>query len=292
VSDALHLRFVSGALGQRVANVKSASRAGVLVALVALSSFGGAVSAQTPARQGEKPIEGIAKKPERTQRGPCDLGLISIVGNKFDIFDTSPSLVASLFVGERSSTRADWDLDDLVLSRVRAAAPGVNVRMINYDKEELRRSAQNRSMFGSFSADIRDFGRQVASGTTCHRYLIVHRASSLISSHQANVTGIGVVNVRGPLAWVGAYLYALTEMRLYDGPSFELIKQATASLGDEPTTAVIFTKPFKGPLRQIDVAAFPTRPEQAGTNQTFRAIIRSLLASSLDHTLPTLLHSQ
>jgi hypothetical protein len=90
----------------------------------------------------------------------------------------------------------------------------------------------------------------------------------------------------------GPHLYALTEMRLYDGRSFELIKQATASLGDELTAAALYTKPFRGPLRQIDVAAFPTRPEQAGTNQTFRAIIRSLLASSLDHTLPALLHSQ
>ena len=166
------------------------------------------------------------------------------------------------------------------------------VRMINYDKEELRRSAQNRSILRSFSSDIRDFARQVASGTSCHRYLLIHRASSLISSHQEDVTGIGVVHVRGPLAWVGAHLYALTEMRLYDGQGFELIKQATASLGDEPTTAAIFTKPFRGPLRQIDVAAFPTRSEQAGTNQTFRAIIRSLLAGSLDHTLPELLRSQ
>jgi hypothetical protein len=192
----------------------------------------------------------------------------------------------------RPILKADWDLDDLVYSRVRAAAPGVNVRMINYDKEELRRSAQNRSIFRSFSADIRDFARQVASGTSCHRYLIVHRASSLIFHHQEDAVGVGVVHVRGPLAREGAYLYALTEMRLYDGQSFELIKQATASLGDEPTAAALDAKPFRGPLRQIDVAAFPASPGQAGTNQTFRAIIRSLLAGSLDHTLPELLRSQ
>jgi hypothetical protein len=57
-----------------------------------------------------------------------------------------------------------------------------------------------------------------------------YRDSSLIFHHQEDVTGIGVVHVRGPLAREGAYLYALTEMRLYDGPSFELIKQVTASL--------------------------------------------------------------
>ena len=292
MSEALDLTFASGNLGKRVANVKSASRVGVLVAFISLLSFGGVVWAQTPARLGEKRIEDIAKTPQRTQSGPCDLGLISIAGNKFEIFDTGPSLIPSLFARERSSTKADLDLDDLVLSRVRAAAPGVNVRMINYDKEELRRSAQNRSILRSFSSDIGDFARQVASGTSCHRYMLIHRTSSLVFYHEEHVVGIGVVHIRGPLAMEGAYLYALTYIRLYDGQSFKLIKEAAASLDDEPTTAAIYAKPFRGPLRQIDLASFPTRPEQAGTNQTFRAIIRSLLASSLDHTLPALLRSQ
>jgi hypothetical protein len=88
-----------------------------------------------------------------------------------------------------------------------------------------------------------------------------------------------------------AYLHVLTSIRIYDGASFELIKAAPASMGDDPGPFEVPKnyKPVRGPARQIDVASLPATPQQAARNPAYRTIIESLLATNLDKTLPGLL---
>lgn len=226
----------------------------------------------------------------RTQRGACQLGLISIVGNKFWINDLGPTQ----FQRERRSTRAEWDLDNLVFARVRAAAPGLNVRMIEYDKEELRRGGQDRSfldrLFYSVASDVKDFARKVASTIPCKRYVVVYRQLYPVDGRRESVIGIGVVRIRNLFVKEQAFLYALTYIRTYDGASFELLDQAAASTGDDGSPMDFkHPAPFPGPKREIEIASFPAAPEQAAGDPAFRTTIRSLLASSLDRTLPKVL---
>jgi hypothetical protein len=228
----------------------------------------------------------------RMPGGSCQLGLISIVGNKFWIDDLGPFQ----FQHERRWARADWDLDNLVFARVRAAAPHLNVRKIEYDKEELRRGAQDRSfldrLFYSFASDIRDFARKVAFTTPCDRYVVVHREMHPVDGRREWVVGIGVVRIRDLFVKERAYLYALTSIRTY-GRNFELLDEAAASTGDDGGPMDFkHPAPFPGPKREIEIATFPAAPEQAAGNRAFRATIRSLLASSLDRTLPKVLRSQ
>jgi hypothetical protein len=272
-----------------------------VVVAFALSWFGTAALAQrqqaSPALSTRQPAAGRdvreaaaeASQRTRTHGGSCQLGVVSIVGNKFEFVDTG----LGQFDHQESWARIDWDLDDLVFSRVKAAASGINVRRIDFDKEELHRASQISSLFQSFDSRLRDWASKVASGTPCDRYVVVHRELYPIDGRREEALGVGAVHIRGYNLNESAYLHALTTIRLYDGTGFQLIEKAAATTGDDGGPMDFkHPAPFRGPKRQIDIASFPTTPQQAAINPAFRATIRSLLASSLDQTLPKILRPQ
>jgi hypothetical protein len=267
-----------------------------LVVALLLWSSGAPVFAQTEQPAPSKPAERIQSRAPADQKRPaarsqqaCQLGLISIVGNKFEMTDIGPLDLA--FMVKYSHDRADWGLDNVVFARVRAAAPGLNVQNIAYDKEELRRAAQEHRLLRSSANEIRDFARKTAANTHCDRYIVVHRGTGQIDGQPAVAVGFGAIRLKSMLGKQTAYLHVLTSIRIYDGASFELIKAAPASMGDDPGPFEVPKnyKPVRGPARQIDVASLPATPQQAARNPAYRAIIESLLATSLDKTLPGLL---
>jgi hypothetical protein len=127
----------------------------------------------------------------------------------------------------------------------------------------------------------------------CDRYIVVHRDVRRIDGTNTGAVGFGIALVQGLGIPDRAYLHALTYIRIYDGHSFELIKQAAASIGNDPA-------PFQpknylqilGPVHETDVSAFPQTPKQGAANPAFRAAIRSLLVESLDKTLPAMLQTK
>lgn len=260
-----------------------------LVVALLLWNSGGSAFAQSarPAGPATKPPAEL-KQPAAGASLACQLGLISIVGNKFEMTNVGPLDLA--FMVKYSHGRADWGLDDLVFARVRAAAHGLTVRNIAYDKNELLRAAQERGLFTSFATELRDFARKVAVNTHCDRYIVIYRRGGQIDGRPATAVGFGAIR----LATIGskdtAYLYVLTSIRIYD-KNFELIKTAPALIdeGPRPFEFPKDYKPIRGPAREIDAASLPATPQQAAQNSAFRTTIESLLAASLDKTLPGLL---
>jgi hypothetical protein len=258
-----------------------------------LSSFGGPILAETASSQKSNgvsravPVVATDKKgPGQVSRGACQLGLIAIVGNKFEI--TSEAHFA--FQNTHRYAPVDWNLDDLVYGRVQAAARGLAVRNISYDKVELHRASQKYQPFTSFASKILDFARKTSAGTSCDRYVVVHRELYPVATTRYSPVGFGITLVHSFPAADRAFLHALTSIRIYDGQTFELIKEARATTGPPP-------RPFDlsadwhtyQPVQEVDPAAFPTTPQQAAKNPVFRDAVRSLLVKSLDWTLPTLL---
>lgn len=260
-----------------------------LVVALLLWDSGGSAFAQSArsAGPGTKPPAEL-KQPAAASQQACQLGLISIVGNKFEMTNIGPLDLA--FMVKYSHGRADWGLDDLVFARVRAAAHGLGVQNIPYDKNELRRGGQQRGLFTSFADDIKDFVRKTAANTHCDRYIIVYRRGGQIDGRPATAVGFGAIR----LATIGrkdtAYLYVLSSIRIYD-KNFELIKTAPALIDEDPRPFEIPKnyKPVRGPAREIDIASLPATPQQAAQNPAIRTAIESLLATSLDKTLPGLL---
>jgi len=273
----------------------------VAVALV-LSCFAASASAQAqpapgtaatpatkPAAKKQSPTTKATAKPSgEAQNGPCQLGVIPAVGDQLVV----QKVGFTVFGNEDAEVPiGSWGLDDLVVTRVRAAvAPGIAVRRIAYAKEALTSLEQSKGLlFRDTKAELISLVRQIASGANCQRYVLVSRFIGQFSNTNQNVRGVGIVKWDHPLK-KQTYLYALTYIRVFDGQDFSIIKQGAASTNDESLVSrALMLAPVRGPNRELDEASFPAAPAGAATNPAFRDGVRALLTTSLDKTLPALL---
>src|SRR5262245_54625189 len=206
-----------------------------------------APAAAAPAPATKPPAKKTSAKPVgRADNGPCQIGVISDIGDQFVVQNVG----FTVFGNERSEVPAKgWGLDDLVIARVRAAAgPGVTVRRIAYAGDAFAELEKPGSFFRDMKAELSNAVRQIASGSNCERYVLVQRSTSRFSNLNQSVSGIGVVH------WVyRTFLFALSYVRIYDGQSFEVIKQGAATIDDEPLVArVLMSNPIRGPNRELD----------------------------------------
>jgi hypothetical protein len=183
------------------------------------------------------------------------------------------------------ATADGWGLDDLIVSRVRAAARGGAVRRIAFSREELARARDRNSgsFFRNRSSELKDFARQVAAGTNCDRYVVVHR-----STGGKPAFGIGIVKVVS-LHDSHIYLFVLMNVQVYDGHTFELISERLATIKDESFLASAYLNPIGGPYLALDERSFPAPRTEVVTDPILREGVRGLLAGSLDKTLPAML---
>ncbi|MBK3661542.1 hypothetical protein JJE66_09790 [Bradyrhizobium diazoefficiens] len=119
-----------------------------ILAVVAMASYALLSPSGGQVQFGPRPeaVRPAAKKPTVAPRapadaGPCQIGVIPIAGDLFMVEKFGPLKFLDKYM--RTSVTA-WALDDLVVSRVRAAAPGISVRRIPYTREELRSGGRQK----------------------------------------------------------------------------------------------------------------------------------------------------
>jgi hypothetical protein len=241
----------------------------------AQSSSTDVAAASTPARSA---VKGAAKtKP--AEGGLCQIGVIPIAGNLFLVEKFGPITLTDTY--ERVSVDG-WALDELVVSRVRAAAPGMSVRRIPFTKEELATQPRPLPRLGH-AENIREFAKYVARRRNCERYVLVHR-------HGGSQREFGI-GISKHYLGSNANLFAMMYIRVYDGRTFQLINEAPA-LMEEDTYANRFKYHLGGPSRAIDLAMFPEKAADAAANPVLRDGVRQMLTVSLDRTLPGMLRPQ
>jgi hypothetical protein len=256
--------------------------AAALVSYALLSPTGGQVQ---PAPKPEvvrpavrKPATAAPSAP--VESGPCQIGVIPIAGDLFMI----EKFGAFTFLDKYSHTSvAAWALDDLVVSRVRAAASGSSVRRIPFTREELKsggRVKQNPFFYRASTA-VEGFVRFLAPKLRCERYVVVHRHGG---SQREYGIGISQYPLNGPV-----FLFAMMYIRVYDGATFELIKEAPALMTEDTYIERVMHNPLGGPSTELDRTMFPEKPADAISNQVLRDGVRTMLTKSLDKTLPALL---
>ena len=186
-------------------------------------------------------------------------------------------------------TASGWGLDDLVFAKVRAAAGGSGVRRITYAKDAFKIYAQAPGLaFQNARTQLNDIVQQVTAGANCERYVLVTPTSSRFGNTNQGVTGIGVVHWDSILS--RAYVFSLTYIRVFDGQTFDVIKQDAASIdGHSALYQAVLGDIIRGPFRQFDSTSFPATPPDVLNNTAIRDDARALLTTSLDRTLPDLL---
>ena len=221
--------------------------------------------------------EATAKSRQPTDGGPCQIGVIPIAGNLFLV----EAFGHLKFMDTKARVAVDgWALDELDVSRVRAASPVVSVQRIPFTKEEL---AHHRTpmLFYDIDDDMREFAQNVSRGTNCERYVVVHR-------HGGNQPEYGIGISKRPFS-KEATLFAMLYIRVYDGRTWKLIRKAPALMTEDTYIERVLHNPLGGPSRQLDVAMFPDKPADARNSPVLRDGVREMLAKSLDKTLPALL---
>lgn len=247
----------------------------------------GMPAAKSAAKKPATKSKAAAKPAAAAETGPCQIGVISAIGDQFVV----QKVGFTMFGNEQTEVPVgSWGLNDLIVARVRAAAgPGVAVRRITYAKDAFARAEQPAPLFRDAKTELSGIVRQVAAGSHCERYVLVHRSTGQFSNLNQSVRGIGIVNWSNPIK-DHTYLFALTYIRIFDGQGFEVMKQGAASTDDESLMSrALMLKPIRGPNRGLDNTSFPSAPAEAAANPALRDGVRALLTASLDNTLPAML---
>lgn len=259
----------------------------VLAAALVSYALSSPSSGQVPPAPKPELVRPAAKKPAVAPRvpaeaGPCQIGVVPIAGDLFMV----EKFGALKFLDEYTRTSVTaWALDDLIVSRVRAAAPGVAVRRVTYTLKELRSGArrEQRPLFASYreTAAVRSFVQFLAPRLRCERYLVVHRHGG---TQREYGIGISQYPYGGPV-----HLFAMMFIRIYDGRTFEVIKEAPALMTEDTYIERMRSNFLGGPSMQLDRAMFPAKAADVVNNPVLRDGVRKMLTKSLDKTLPPLL---
>jgi len=222
------------------------------------------------------------------ETGPCSLGVISAIGDRFFV----DKFGVTVFETEETEVPIEgWGLDELVLTRVRAAAGAdPSIRKIGYPKGSFEPYYNPKSRFlpdprEGLPAIVRD----ITSNANCERYLVVTTFKGQIPGSNLTLNGIGTYN-RGLGSIIRhSHLFANITINMLDGKSYEKISSFAADTGSRLAEGLRITE---DPLEKLDNADFPDPPSRASNSASLRDRVRTLVAAKLDRDLPSYLKTQ
>lgn len=220
-----------------------------------------------------------AKLPAAAETGPCRLGVISAIGDRFAV----QKFGVTVFETEESEVAVEgWGLDDLVVARVRAADP--TVRRIAYPKGAFEPFYNPTSRFLPNPREgLPAIVRGISPTANCERYLVVTRFKGQLPGTNLMLDGIGAYN-RGLGTLIRhSHLFANVSLTLLDGSNYEPIRRPFAGLGTRLADGLRLTE---DPLTKLDNSLFPEPATAVPGNAALRERTRALVAARLDQTLP------
>jgi hypothetical protein len=264
----------------------------VFLLALALAHPALAQTAPTPAPK-PSPAKPVAKKPAPpkpdavAQRGPC-IGVIPHIGKRFVV----QKVGLTMFNNEHKEVPIEsWELGDLVVARVRAAADTrFAVRRIAYPANAFA-PYDNPPLFHIPENDLKGVVQTVAHGSGCERYVAVVESASQFSNTNQTVKGIGIVN-SGLFNSGATRLFVLTALFVFDGHTFDVLKKGAGTVdpersgGDSLLPGLILGSAIRGPSRGLKDFSWPPALDAV---MSLRDPTHSLLAESLDKVLPKLL---
>ena len=265
----------------------------VALALSCLVSFAWAQSQPAPAAvpAGPPAIKSASKKmtpknkpaaksPALTESGPCQVGVIPAVGNLFGV----QKIGITMFGNDYAEVPVEaWGLDDLVVTRVRAAlAPGTGVRRVAYSKDAFALYDHPApALFRNPQEDLTAIVRRITANTGCERYIVVTKFNGQVDGTNQTIRGIAVLK-RGTDLLGYTALFANVQVTIFDGQTFEIHKKPF-NLGS--VLAGSIARLTQDPFTKLDNTAFPEPANDAVNSATLRDHTKTLLTATLDRIL-------
>jgi hypothetical protein len=123
-----------------------------------------------PAKKPAPKAKTSAALPKATDSGPCRIGVISAIGDEFVV----QRIGLTVFGNEYTEVPIEgWGIDDLVVTRVRAALPNTAVKRIAYPKGAFAPYDHPAHALFHNSPDLTTIVRQIANNAGCERYVVV-----------------------------------------------------------------------------------------------------------------------
>jgi hypothetical protein len=239
-------------------------------------------SGQPVAKRPAPKAKAAAKPVATTDSGPCQIGVIPAIGDKFVLEHIGLTVFGNEFT---DAPVESWGLDELVVARVRAAAAGQSVKRIAYAKGAFDPYYHPpRELFRDASHDLVNVIRQIAAKSNCERYLVVTRFAGQVAGTNQSAEGIGVLTNWSSGAFKTASVFAFFRITVFDGKTFSkyddpiglgarLAAGLTNLVKDENFTA----------LKDFEV---PSTAEAVTGDIRLRDGVRTMLTAKLDKYLP------
>ncbi len=227
-----------------------------------------------------------ARAPASAESGPCQIGVISAIGDQFTI----QHIGLTAFGNEYMDAPIDaWGLDDLLLARARAAAPGIAIRKIAYARGAFRPyDHPEAKLFRNDREELTAVVRQIAGNAKCERYIVATKVSVESGGTNQALAGVGVWKNWASPAGRGVVV-ANFRLTVFDGRTFEVQRAPSRNFG-EAFAASLVGKDDN--IRILNELEFPKTPEQATNNALLRDTARALVAAKLDKSLPAYLKGE
>lgn len=243
-------------------------------------------AASTPAKPVAKKAapkaKAAAKPPVAAETGPCRLGVISALGDRFAV----QKFGLTVFETEEAEVAVEgWGLDDLVVARLRAAT-GADpaVRRIAYPKGAFEPYYHPTSrILPDAREGLPAIVKSFTPGNNCERYLVVTRVKAQLPGTNLMLNGIGAYNRGLGSLLRHSHLFASIFVSVLDGSTYEKINRPFAGFGTRLSESLRVTE---DPLTKLDNSLFPEPPTAVQGSAALRERTRALLAANLDRILP------
>jgi hypothetical protein len=219
-------------------------------------------------------------KPAAADNGKC-IGVLSAIGDSINL----QKIGITVFGNELNKVPVDsWQIDNLVVSKISTyLSKSWSVRPISYPKGAFATLEQDHGLFYNYDAELTGIVRRVTSSTKCDHYVVVLKGSSGFGTSNQSLFGLGVLETGGLMS--ADYLFALYQIRVYDGQTMAVLGQQRATFDENHFSSI------HGPFRQLYTNfTFPQPGMMPGP--AVRDGLRSLVEKSLDVTMPQVLRVQ
>jgi hypothetical protein len=209
------------------------------------------------------------------------VGVISTIGDTFAL-----QKVGITIFGNELAHRPipSWGIDDAVTARVATHLTArFDVRRITPTDPIFAAPGTLGGIFGSGDLDaaLGNALRQATASQKFDLYVVVTKSAGSFSNTKVAISGLGIAQT-SVLSLTRTHLYALADIRVYDGTTFRVVKSARLSAGQSTFAATI-----PGPNRQIELATWPAAVDgDAQLRQTTTALVQDSLAVTLPQVLP------
>jgi hypothetical protein len=238
-----------------------------------------------PATKKAAPKARATAKQPVAETGPCRLGVISALGDRFSV----QKFGLTIFENEESEAPMNgWGLDDLPFASVRAATGAdPSVRRIAYPKEAFDPYYNPKSRFlPDPNEGLPAIVRNITSNANCERYLVITKYNGTVPGTKMEIKGIGAYS-QGIGSLVRHYhLFANVAISIYDGTTYEKINRSLAAFGASFAAGLGLTE---DPLTKLDDSVFPNPPESASSSTALKERTRALVSARLDRMIPVYL---